>query len=331
MSDQQVTDPTLDKSFEQACALLQNVKTEIKKVLIGQDEVIDHVLVALVGEGHVLLEGVPGLGKTLLVRALATCFGGEFSRVQFTPDLMPSDVTGHAMFNMAEQKFEVRKGPAFTNLLLADEINRAPAKTQAALLEVMQEGQITIEGESFKTLQPFMVLATQNPVEQEGTYPLPEAELDRFMLKVGMDYPLEGDELKMIKQLSSGSSATGFDLDGLKSLIKSSQVSTLRKIASKITIDDEVLSYIVALVRSTRTWQGIARGAGPRATIALMSAARALALLRGNTFVTPDDVKEIYLPALRHRILLSAELEIEGISTDQVLTNILQKTEAPRK
>ncbi len=331
MSDQQVNENTFEKNFEQACTLLQAVKSEIKKVLIGQDDVIDQVLVALIGEGHVLLEGVPGLGKTLLVRALAKCFGGEFSRVQFTPDLMPSDVTGHAMFNMAEQKFEIRKGPVFTNLLLADEINRAPAKTQAALLEVMQEGQITIEGESFTTSQPFMVLATQNPVEQEGTYPLPEAELDRFMLKVGMDYPQEADELTMIKQLSAGKSATGFDLASIKSLIKPAQVAAIRRIASKIIVDDEVLAYIVNLVRATRNWHGIARGAGPRATIALLSAARSLALLRGNTYVTPDDVKEIYLSALRHRILLSAELEIEGTTADQVLTNVLQKIEAPRK
>ena len=191
-------DISRESRLEQASALANNLLQEIRKTLIGQDLIIEQVLVALIARGHVLIEGVPGLGKTLLVRSLAKCFGGPFSRVQFTPDLMPSDVTGHAMFNMAKQEFEIRRGPVFTNLLLADEINRAPAKTQAALLEVMQEGQITIEGESFKTGEPFMVLATQNPVEQEGTYPLPEAELDRFMLKVMIGYPSESDEQVML-------------------------------------------------------------------------------------------------------------------------------------
>ncbi len=320
-----------ENNFEQAATLAAAIKNEIKKVLIGQDEIIEQVLVALIGCGHVLVEGVPGLGKTLLVRALAKCFGGEFSRVQFTPDLMPSDVTGHAMFNMAKQEFEIRKGPVFTNLLLADEINRAPAKTQAALLEVMQERQITIEGESFNTGQPFMVLATQNPVEQEGTYPLPEAELDRFMLKVLIDYPQETDEHRMLKQLSQGQSAMGFDLDSLRTLVKASQVLALQKIAQRITVDTEVIKYIVSIVRATRDWTGIARGAGPRASIALLASARALALTNNNTFVTPDDVKMVALPVLRHRILLSAELDIEGVNTDHVLEDILRHIDAPRQ
>lgn len=318
-------------NFEQASALAAAIKNEIRKVLIGQDDVITQVLVALIGCGHVLVEGVPGLGKTLLVRALATCFGGEFSRVQFTPDLMPSDVTGHAMFNMASQQFEVRKGPVFTNLLLADEINRAPAKTQAALLEVMQERQITIEGEAFKTGEPFMVLATQNPVEQEGTYPLPEAELDRFMLKVLIDYPAEVDEQNMLTQISAGSSPSGFDLSKLRTLLKASQVIALQKIAQKVTADAEVIKYIVSLVRATRDWNGIARGAGPRASIALLAASRALALINNNRYITPDDIKSVALPVLRHRILLSAELDIEGVDTDDVLRDILRNIDAPRQ
>lgn len=318
-------------NFEQASALAVAIKKEIKKVLIGQDDVIEQVLVALIGCGHVLIEGVPGLGKTLLVRALAKCFGGEFSRVQFTPDLMPSDVTGHAMFNMAKQEFEIRKGPVFTNLLLADEINRAPAKTQAALLEVMQERQITIEGESFLTGDPFMVLATQNPVEQEGTYPLPEAELDRFMLKVLIDYPADEDEQHMLSQISQGSSPKGFELGNLRTLLKSSQVLALQKIAQKITVDAELIKYIVGIVRATRDWTGIARGAGPRASIALLAASRALALVNNNTYVTPDDIKQVALPVLRHRILLSAELEIEGVNTDDVLKDILRNSDAPRQ
>src|SRR5690606_11472052 len=242
---------------------------------------------------------------------------------------MPSDVTGHAMFNMAKQEFEVRKGPVFTNLLLADEINRAPAKTQAALLEVMQEGQVTIEGESFKTGEPFMVLATQNPLEQEGTYPLPEAELDRFMLKVMIDYPNQGDEERMLRQVSSQGQG-GFGLDNIRTLLKPSHVLSLQKIAEQITVDDQILAYVVRLVRATREWSGISRGAGPRACIALLAAARAYALLKNNTYVPPDDVKKMYLPSLRHRILLAPELAIEGVAADRVLQSILQQVEAPR-
>ena len=322
-------DISRESRLEQASALANNLLQEIRKALIGQDLIIEQVLVALIARGHVLIEGVPGLGKTLLVRSLAKCFGGQFSRVQFTPDLMPSDVTGHAMFNMAKQEFEIRRGPVFTNLLLADEINRAPAKTQAALLEVMQEGQITIEGESFKTGEPFMVLATQNPVEQEGTYPLPEAELDRFMLKVMIDYPNESDEQVMLRHVS-GQAQGGFGLEDIRTLLKTSHVLSLQKVAEQITVDDQILHYVVKLVRTTREWNGIARGAGPRACIALLAAARAYALVKGNTFVTPDDVKTMYLPALRHRILLSPELAIEGVDADRVLQSVMQHVEAPR-
>lgn len=323
------SDESLQNRLQQASTVANNLLNEIKKVLIGQDAVIEQVLIALIARGHVLIEGVPGLGKTLLVRSLAKCFGGQFSRVQFTPDLMPSDVTGHAMFNMAKQEFEIRKGPAFTNLLLADEINRAPAKTQAALLEVMQEGQITIEGESFKTGEPFMVLATQNPIEQEGTYPLPEAELDRFMLKVIIDYPNESDEQIMLRQVCSQAQG-GFGLEHIRTLLKPAHVLSLQKIAEQITVDEQILQYVVKLVRATRSWSGIARGAGPRACIALLSAARAYALLNTNSFVTPDDVKKMFIPALRHRILLSPELAIEGIAAERILNDILLQVEAPR-
>lgn len=322
-------DNSRESHLEQASTLANNLLLEIKKSLIGQDAIIEQVLVALIARGHVLIEGVPGLGKTLLVRSLAKCFGGQFARVQFTPDLMPSDVTGHAMFNMAKQDFEIRRGPIFTNLLLADEINRAPAKTQAALLEVMQEGQITIEGESFKTGEPFMVLATQNPVEQEGTYPLPEAELDRFMLKVMIDYPSEADEQVMLRQVSMQTQG-GFGLEGIRTLLKPAHVLSLQKVAEQITVDDQILHYVVKLVRATREWSGIARGAGPRASIALLAAARAYALLKNNRFVTPDDVKKMFIPALRHRILLSPELAIEGVHADRVLQSIMQQIETPR-
>src|SRR5690606_27114833 len=315
--------------LEQASALADTLLQEIKKALIGQDLIIEQVLVALIARGHVLIEGVPGLGKTLLVRSLAKCFGGQFSRVQFTPDLMPSDVTGHAMFNIAKQDCEIRRGPAFTNLLLADELNRAPAKTQAAFFGGLPDRQITIEGQSFKTGDPFMVLATQNPIEQEGTYPLPEAELDRFMLKVIIDYPSESDEQIMLRQVSSQSQG-GFGLEQIRTLLKPAHVLSLQKIAEQITVDDQILQYVVKLVRATRSWSGISRGAGPRACIALLSAARAYALLNNNSFVTPDDVKAMFIPALRHRILLSPELAIEGVAAERILHNILLQVEAPR-
>jgi MoxR-like ATPase len=312
--------------FDQAHQLLRQLQAEIQKVVIGQDAVVQQVLMALIARGHVLVEGVPGLGKTLLVRTLAQCFGGRFARIQFTPDLMPSDVTGHAMFNMKSQEFEIRKGPAFTNLLLADEINRAPAKTQAALLEVMQEGQITIEGSSYPVDAPFMVLATQNPIEQEGTYPLPEAELDRFMLKVLIRYPEQKDEESMLLQLCAVE-----EKPAVRQLLKPQHVLTLQKIAQQITVDTSVIEYIVKIVRATRDWPGVSRGAGPRASIALLSAARAFALLNNDAYVTPDDVKAVVLPALRHRLLLAAELEIEGVPVDQVLNDICQSIKAPRR
>ena len=313
-----------------AAQLAQALRDELHKAVIGQDEVIDGVLTALIAGGHVLIEGVPGLGKTLLVRALARCFGGEFSRIQFTPDLMPSDVTGHAVYDMQSEQFKLRKGPVFTNLLLADEINRAPAKTQAALLEVMQERQVTLEGRALAVPQPFMVMATQNPIEQEGTYPLPEAELDRFMLMLRMDYPQADEELELVRQVSRSARADMLDVSALRQLVQARDVQALQKIASELPLDEQVLDYAVRLVRSTRSWPGLALGAGPRASIALVRGGRARALLRGGEFVTPDDIKDCARAALRHRVRLSAELDIEGLSVDQVLHQLLDQVPAPR-
>jgi len=312
-----------------AAQLAQALRDELHKAVIGQDEVIDGVLTALIAGGHVLIEGVPGLGKTLLVRALARCFGGEFSRIQFTPDLMPSDVTGHAVYDMQSEQFKLRKGPVFTNLLLADEINRAPAKTQAALLEVMQERQVTLEGRALAVPQPFMVMATQNPIEQEGTYPLPEAELDRFMLMLRMDYPQADEELELVRQVSRSARADMLDVSALRQLVQARDVQALQKIASELPLDEQVLDYAVRLVRSTRSWPGLALGAGPRASIALVRGGRARALLRGGEFVTPDDIKDCARAVLRHRVRLSAELDIEGLSVDQVLHQLLDQVPAP--
>jgi MoxR-like ATPase len=315
---------------QRASQLAQALRAELQKALIGQTAVIDDVLSALIAGGHVLVEGVPGLGKTLLVRALARCFGGEFSRIQFTPDLMPSDVTGHAVYDLQSEQFKLRKGPVFTNLLLADEINRAPAKTQAALLEVMQERQVTLEGRSLNVPLPFMVLATQNPIEQEGTYPLPEAELDRFMLKLRMDYPEQSEELNMVRQVARSSKADMLEVTPLRPLLQARDVLALQKIASDLPIDEQVLDYAVRIARATRTWPGLAIGAGPRASIALVRCGRARALLRGGDFVLPDDIKGCALAVLRHRVRLSPELDIEGLSVDQVLQQLLDQVPAPR-
>lgn len=313
-----------------ASQLAQALRDELHKAVIGQDDGIDGVLTALIAGGHVLIEGVPGLSKTLLVRALARCFGGEFSRIQFTPDLMPSDVTGHAVYDMQSEQFKLRKGPVFTNLLLADEINRAPAKTQAALLEVMQERQVTLEGKALAVPQPFLVMATQNPIEQEGTYPLPEAELDRFMLMLRMDYPQANEELELVRQVTRSARADMLDVSALRQLVQARDVLALQKIASELPLDDQVLDYAVRLARTTRSWPGLALGAGPRASIALVRGGRARALLRGGEFVTPDDIKGCALAVLRHRVRLSAELDIEGLSVDQVLQQLLDQVAAPR-
>ena len=317
-------------SSQRASQMLQALRSELQKALIGQQAVVDDVLTALIAGGHVLIEGVPGLGKTLLVRALARCFGGEFSRIQFTPDLMPSDVTGHAVYDMQSEQFKLRKGPVFTNLLLADEINRAPAKTQAALLEVMQERQVTLEGRPLAVPLPFMVLATQNPIEQEGTYPLPEAELDRFMLKLRMDYPQADEELNLVRQVTRSAKADMLDVAPLRTLLQAKDVLALQKIASDLPIDEQVLDYAVRLARATRTWPGLAIGAGPRASIALVRGGRARGLLRGGDFVVPDDIKGCALAVLRHRVRLSPELDIEGLSVDQVLQQLLDQVPAPR-
>ncbi|HVK99168.1 MAG TPA: MoxR family ATPase [Dongiaceae bacterium] len=313
-----------------ATARVHRMREQIGRVVVGQQAVIDQVLIALLASGHVLVEGVPGLGKTLLVKALAKCFDGQFGRIQFTPDLMPSDVTGHALYDMKTEQFKIRKGPAFTHLLLADEINRAPAKTQAALLEVMQEKQITIEGKAFPALTPFMVLATQNPIEQEGTYPLPEAELDRFMLKVLIDYPTEQEERALVRQVTTGRVQDTLSVDAIETVVKAADIPVLQGIVANIQVDDAVFDYAVRIVRTSRTWHSFANGAGPRASIALIRAARAQALLKQREFVTPDDVKQIVLPVMRHRVALTAEMEIEGLQTDQALTQMLQEVEAPR-
>ncbi|MES2367512.1 MAG: MoxR family ATPase [Pseudomonadota bacterium] len=323
------TDPVASK-IAQASAIAQRMRAEIAKALIGQTDTVDQVLIALFAGGHVLIEGVPGLGKTLLVRALAKTFDGAFARIQFTPDLMPSDITGHALYDLKSEQFSIRKGPIFTNLLLADEINRAPAKTQAALLEVMQECQVTIEGQSMTLAPPFMTLATQNPIEQEGTYPLPEAQLDRFLLKILIGYPGEDEEKSLVASVTAGQTGDALNVERVATVIKPQTVLGIQRIVASLRVDQQVNDYAVQIVRQTREWSGIAIGAGPRGGIALIRAARAQALLAGRDFVTPDDVKSVSIAALRHRIMLRPELEIEGQSADDVLKAMLEKVKAPR-
>ncbi len=310
---------------------VEAIRDAVGQAFIGQPEVLEQILIALLAGGHVLIEGVPGLGKTLLVRALAQALELNYARVQFTPDLMPSDVSGHAVYDPKTESFKIRRGPVFTHLLLADEINRAPAKTQSALLEVMQEGQVTIEGKAFPLAPPFLALATQNPVEQEGTYPLPEAQLDRFLLKILIDYPQLEDEKRMVEAVTTGRSAGDFDLSQVPRVLSAADVVAMQLGTAAIAVDPQVIDYAVRIVAATRSWPGIALGAGPRGSIALIRAARAQAVLSGRDFVTPDDIRDIAKPALRHRIALAPELQIEGQSADDALSALLAKVEAPRK
>lgn len=314
-----------------AAETIRQVEQRLNQVLIGQQQAVRDVLIALITGGHVLIEGVPGLGKTLLVRSLSKVLELDFNRIQFTPDLMPTDVTGHAMYDPKSEQFRIRRGPAFTQLLLADEINRAPAKTQAALLEVMQERQITIEGKAFTLDTPYMVLATQNPLDQEGTYPLPEAELDRFLFKVLIDYPSHEHETRLVNMVLDGTIDTSLDVETLTPVTNAAGLRALKTLSDTILIDQAVLDYALRLVRTTRQFPGLSHGASPRASIALAQAGRAQALFAGRDFVTPDDIQQVARPVLRHRVQLSADAEIEGQNTESALTRLLDQVEAPHQ
>jgi MoxR-like ATPase len=319
-----------------AAQALGALRDEVGKAVVGQRAAVDQTLVALVAAGHVLIEGVPGLGKTLLARALCKSLQLQFARIQFTPDLMPSDITGHTVLDTGTPgegsvgTLRVRKGPVFTHLLLADEINRAPAKTQAALLEVMQERQVTLEGQAHLLPQPFLVMATQNPIDTEGTYPLPEAQLDRFLLKIEIGYPSRDEEAAIVKRTTDQSIGDQLPLEAVSARLDERAVLTLQRMAALVRVDDKVADYAVGIVRATREWPGLAVGAGSRGAIALVRAARAAALLEGRDFVTPDDIKSLVLPSLRHRVLLAPDAQLEGRAVDELLAAAMDSVDAPR-
>jgi MoxR-like ATPase len=304
------------------------VRQQIKKVIVGQDEMVKLIITALLADGHVLIEGVPGVAKTLTAKLVAKSLSVHFSRIQFTPDLMPSDVLGTPVFNPKEATFDFKKGPLFSNIVLIDEINRAPAKTQAALFEVMEEKQITVDGRTYPMQSPFMVMATQNPVEQEGTYRLPEAQLDRFLFKVLVPYPTEMEEFEILSQFHNMGNQDV--LGSIESVLQGSQIINIRKVVKTLVIEEKLLQFIARLTQQTRNHKSIYLGASPRASLAIMNASKAMAAINGRDFVTPEDILEVVGPVLRHRIILSPDKEMEGISEDTVIRQILQTMDIPR-
>jgi len=307
---------------------IQNIRTEIRKIIVGQHELVDLLLVALLAEGHVLIEGVPGVAKTLTAKLLAKTVATDFSRIQFTPDLMPSDVTGTTVFNFKTSEFDFKKGPIFSNLILIDEINRAPAKTQAALFEVMEEKQITADGVRFKMEEPFMVLATQNPIEQEGTYRLPEAQLDRFLFKIEVGYPTLEEEASIIEGFHENNNS--HRLEDIQAVVTPEEVANFKKVARAVKVEKNLIQYIAQIVHKTREDKSLYLGASPRASLAILASAKSYAVLQGRDFVTPEDIQYLAIPVLNHRVILTPDREMEGITTEQVLKQMIAQIEVPR-
>jgi MoxR-like ATPase len=307
---------------------LSAVRTEIGKVIVGQERMVDLLLVSMLANGHVLLEGVPGVAKTITAKLLARTLDTGFSRIQFTPDLMPSDILGTLIFDVKKADFEYKKGPVFSNIILIDEINRAPAKTQAALFEVMEERQITMDGQSYKMASPFLVLATQNPIEQEGTYRLPEAQLDRFLMKIEIDYPDLNQEIEIISREHQLKSIN--KLADVEKILSAIEIETYQSMIKEVRVEPQVLTYIAKIVINTRQNALLYLGASPRASIALLNASKALAALRGRDFVTPEDIKEVSYPVLGHRVVVAPEKEMEGITAKLIIRQIIDSVEVPR-
>ena len=325
---QNTPEPSSAQELSEINNYAELIRQEIKKVIIGQDHLIDLFLAALFSDGHVLLEGVPGIAKTLVTKLMAKTISVDFSRIQFTPDLMPSDVLGTSVYNMQKSAFSFRSGPIFSNVILIDEINRAPAKTQAALFEVMEERQVTIDGETYQMDFPFIVIATQNPIEQEGTYKLPEAQLDRFLFKIKMDYPDLQEEQQILKRFKNN-----FHLErevDIKAVLKREDLKKCQDLVEQVMIKDELLDYIAAIVHNTRENGDLYLGASPRASLAIMKTSKAVAALNGRNFVTPDDIQFVSYSVLNHRIILTAEREMEGILVEDVIGDIIKRIEVPR-
>ncbi len=319
-----------EKDITDTTKLLDLAKKEVSKIIVGQTKLIDRLFIGLLAEGHLLLEGVPGIAKTMAVNTFSKVLNLNFKRIQFTPDLLPSDLTGSSIYNPKEGTFSIQEGPVFTNVVLADEINRAPAKVQSALLEVMQEHQVTISGKTMKTLDPFMVLATQNPIEHEGTYPLPEAQTDRFMMKINIDYPSKDEEREIVEHFSKKNKIE------LQNILQKQDIDAMKSVCEGIYIDEKVLNYILDIVFATRKQKTntevsplLEYGASPRASIALCQTSKAHALLQGRNYVTPSDVKELAFDVLRHRLVLSYESLAQEISPDQIIQKILEMTPVP--
>jgi MoxR-like ATPase len=307
---------------------VQAIKTEIKKVIVGQDKTINQLIVALLANGHILLEGVPGVAKTLSAKLLAQTIDMDFSRIQFTPDLMPSDILGTSIFNMQKSEFEFKKGPIFSNLILIDEINRAPAKTQAALFEVMEERQITIDGHSYIMSEPFLVIATQNPIEQEGTYRLPEAQLDRFLFKINIEYPTLEEEIAIVQR--EHQLLDQKKLAQINKVVSPDEIIAFQKVIKEIIVEEKIIEYIAKIVADTRTNPLLYLGASPRASIAILNAAKGFAAINNRDFVTPEDIKEAAIPVLKHRIIVSPEREMEGVTANDIINQIIESIDIPR-
>ncbi len=307
---------------------VMSIRNEIRKVIVGQDEMVKLILAALLADGHVLIEGVPGVAKTLTAKLVARSVNAGFSRIQFTPDLMPSDVLGTPVFNPRDGAFEFKRGPIFSNIVLVDEINRAPAKTQSALLEVMEERQISVDGKTYPMPPPFMVMATQNPVEQEGTYRLPEAQLDRFLFKIVVPYPTESEELSILSQFHHMGNMNVNEV--VQPVLSGEQINKLRQQIRNILIEEKLLQFIARLVHQTRNHKSIYLGASPRASLAVMNASKAIAAMQGRDFVTPEDIREVLTPVLRHRIILAPDKEMEGVTEEEVIRQIVQSMDVPR-